>query len=140
MGTAGREHPDLRLVHRRASNTPCRSSPAALQKVATEGSMSRYTVMTEPNNFYLDENPAWDVEVYATAEEAIFCCKTMINDFLDDCVGQSTTAGQLYEEWDNFGSDPYIVPVDPNDESVYFVAREYVKERIRFLISRPRNQ
>jgi hypothetical protein len=33
-----------------------------------------------------------------------------------------------------FGADPYIVPVDPNDEHVNFDVEKYLKEQIQILM------
>jgi hypothetical protein len=100
--------------------------------------MSRYTVMTEPNDPTYDDNPTWDVEVYATADEAIFACKTIIDEFLDVHVEKCTTAQELYDMYVKLGADPYIVSVDPNDEQVNFNVEKYLEEQIQILMPKSR--
>jgi hypothetical protein len=100
--------------------------------------MSRYTVMAEPNDPTYDDNPDYDVGVYANADEAVFACKAVIDDFLDEYVGKCTTPEELYDMYVKFGADPYIVSVDPNDEQVNFDVEKYLKEQIQILMPRSR--
>jgi hypothetical protein len=39
----------------------------------------------------------------------------------------------LYEQYEGFGDDPFVVPVDPNDAPVAFSAWGYAKERCKVL-------
>ncbi len=56
-------------------------------------------------------------------------------DFLDRYVEDCKTAEELYDMYVKFGSDPYIVSADPNDEQVTFDVEKYLKERIQVLMS-----
>jgi hypothetical protein len=48
-------------------------------------------------------------------------------------IGRQYTA--LYEQYEGFGDDPFIVPVDPNDAPVAFSAWPYAKERCTAIIA-----
>jgi hypothetical protein len=100
--------------------------------------MSRYTVMTDPNDPTYDDNPPSEVGIYPTADEAILACKTVIDEFLEVYVEECTTAAELYDMYVKFGADPYIVSVDPNDEQVNFNVEKYLKEQIQILMPKSR--
>lgn len=103
-------------------------------RVTREASLSRYTVMTEPNYPEFDDNPPSEFGVYPTADEAIFACKAFIDGLLERYVEKCTTANELYDMYVKCGSDPYIVSVDPNDEQVNFNVEKYLKEQIQILM------
>jgi hypothetical protein len=51
------------------------------------------------------------------------------------CHWAGMTAAAPYEQYEGFGDDPFIVPVDPRDVPVAFSAWAYAKERCEVLAS-----
>ena len=65
----------------------------------------------------------------------IVACKRIVDEDLNELNEPGTTTAQLYEHYVHFGLDPFIVPVDPNDEGIKFSGWIYAKERCSFLAS-----
>jgi hypothetical protein len=79
--------------------------------------MSRYKVLVEDNFHYMDERERYEAGVFSSAEEAIAECKSIVDAELtgyDDYMPR--TADELFELWVLFGPDPFIVPINKNDE------------------------
>jgi hypothetical protein len=92
--------------------------------------MTRYKVLVDDNFHFMREEYRTEHGVFPTAEEAVAACKRIIDSDLNDMNQPNvTSAAQLYELYQMFGDDPFIVPVDPNDENVEFSALDYAKER-----------
>lgn len=64
--------------------------------------------------------------IYETYEEALKECQRVIDDFLIESYKPAMTADELYNNYLNFGDEPYIRPGEKNSQ---FSASEYAKER-----------
>jgi hypothetical protein len=97
--------------------------------------MSRYKVMVDDNFHYMDETERVEDGVFATAEEAIAECKGIVDDDLNSTIADKPklTAKELYELYVHFGPDPFIVPINKDDEVPEFRAWDYAKERSQVL-------
>jgi hypothetical protein len=99
--------------------------------------MAGYKVLIDDNFHYMNEDYRGDGGEFATADEAIAACKRIVDECLEPMLGPGTTAMALYEQYEGFGDDPFVVPVDPNDAPVAFSAWGYAKERCEVLCAKP---
>jgi hypothetical protein len=97
--------------------------------------MSRYKVMVDDNYHYMDEDERYEHGVFPAAAEAIAACKRIVDSDLDELMKPSMTASELYDAYKQFGRDPFIVCVKPDDERVDFSAWTYAEERSRVVAS-----
>lgn len=85
-----------------------------------------YQVFVDDNYHHMDEEERYKHGEFATFEEALTACKTIVDECLQSMYKEGMTAGQLYAVYTGFGEDPFIV-----GESVpfRFSAWDYAKER-----------
>jgi hypothetical protein len=116
---------------------PFHNSPAFSQRRAAEveAAMSHYKVMVDDNFHYMDEDERYQHGVFSTAEEAIAACKRIVDDDLEQAIKPGMTAAELYESYTHFGSDPFVVPLNPAEECVKFSAWDYAKEQSKIVAS-----
>jgi hypothetical protein len=88
-----------------------------------------YRVLIDDNFHYQDESERVQHGVFATAEEALAACRSIVDGFLIDALKPGMSADALYESYTAFGEDPFIVPVDPGEAPVMFSAWEYARRR-----------
>jgi hypothetical protein len=82
----------------------------------SEGTVAGYKVKIDDNFHFMTEDYRDDGGVFATADEAIEACKLIVDKCVQPMVGRpGMTAAALYGQYEGFGDDPFIVPVDPND-------------------------
>jgi hypothetical protein len=91
--------------------------------------VSRYKVMVDDNFHFMDEDERYEHGVFATAEEAVAACKHIVDTDLNELMKPGMTASELYDAYTQFGRDPFIVCVKPDDERVRFSAWDYAEER-----------
>jgi hypothetical protein len=103
----------------------------------SEAIVSRYKVLIDDNFHYMNEEYRDTAGVFETAAEAIAECKEIVDDCLKPMLQPGMTAAALYEQYEGFGDDPFIVPVDPNDAPVAFSAWAYAKQRCQVLGAKP---
>ena len=101
----------------------------------SEDTVAGYKVLIDDNYHFTDESERIQHGVFDTADEAIAACKLIVDECLDEQPGMSATA--LYEQYQGFGDDPFIMPVDSNDAPAAFSAWEYAKERCEVLGAKP---
>jgi hypothetical protein len=93
--------------------------------------MSPYKVMADDNFHYLEEDKRREGSVYATAEEALEACRTLVDlSLLDQYEQGGVTAETLYDRYTDFGDDPFVVALD-GAPKVDFSAWNYARERAR---------
>ena len=97
--------------------------------------MSPYKVMVDDNFDYMAEDKRYEHGVFLTAEEAISACKRIVDSNLNGFMKLGMTSSELYDAYIQFGDDPFIVCVKPDDESVKFSAWNYAEERSRVVTS-----
>jgi hypothetical protein len=91
--------------------------------------LTRYKVLIDDNFHYMDESERVTHGVFATADEALAACRSIVDDFLTDALEPGMSATDLYERYVSFGDDPFIVPVDQKGAPVAFSAWEYARQR-----------
>jgi hypothetical protein len=103
-----------------------------LQYRESEGAVSRYKVQIADTG---DDKRISGV--FATADEAVAACKLIVDECLKPMVQPGMTAAALYRQYERFGEDPFVVPVDPNDAPAAFTASNYAKQRCQVLGAKP---
>ena len=96
--------------------------------------MANYKVLIDDNFHFMDEDERVTHGLFATALEAVAACKLIVDECLEPMIQPGMTAAALYEQYEGFGDDPFIVPVDPKDAPVDFSAWGYAKERCEAII------
>jgi hypothetical protein len=93
----------------------------------------RYKVMVD-DNFHYMEDDRYEFGRFSTIEQAIAACKRIVDDDLSAFAkGKNYAPDDLYEHYVSFGSDPFIVALDPKDDRPCFSAWGYAKERSQVL-------
>ena len=88
-----------------------------------------YTVLIDDNFHYQDESERVQHGVFATADEAVAACRSIVDEFLDGAFEPGMSAESLYGLYTLFGEDPFIKAADPNDTPVTFSAWDYARQR-----------
>jgi hypothetical protein len=99
----------------------------------SEDSVAGYKVLIDDNFHYMDESERVEHGVFDTADEAVAACKRIVDECLEPMLQRGITAAALYEQYEGFGDDPFVMPVDPADARVAFSAWAYAKERCEVL-------
>jgi hypothetical protein len=85
--------------------------------------------LIDDNFQYQDESERVTHGVFATADEALAACRSIVDEFLVDAFKPGMSATDLYDCYTSFGDDPFIMPVDQKDPAVAFSAWRYARER-----------
>jgi hypothetical protein len=102
--------------------------------------MSRYKVMVDDNFHYMEEDERDEVGTFSTIEEAIAACKQIVDNSLRHLAkGKTYTPDELYDYYTSFGSDPFIVALDPKGGRPSFSAWNYAKERSQIIATQLEN-
>lgn len=88
-----------------------------------------YQVLIDDNFHYQDESERVKHGVFATPEEAITACRSIVDGYLTDAFKPGMTANALFESYTAFGEDPFIVPGRPEGAPVQFSAWDYARQR-----------
>jgi hypothetical protein len=95
------------------------------------GNMSRYKVMVDDNFHYMEEDERYELGTFSTLEEAIAACKKMVDDDLIAFAKERNyTPDELYDYYTSFGSDPFVVALDSEEDRPAFSAWNYAKEQV----------
>ncbi|RQH12687.1 hypothetical protein [Bradyrhizobium sp. RP6] len=89
----------------------------------------RYQVLIDDNFHYQDESERVKHGVFATPEEAVAACRSIVDEYLTDAFKPGMTADALFESYTLFGEDPFIVPDGPGDATIKFSAWDYARQR-----------
>jgi hypothetical protein len=85
-----------------------------------------FLVMVDDNYHYMDKDERWRLGAFATLDEAMAACKSLVDACLANYCKPSMDAKELYGQYVMFGDDPFILgPEDP----VKFSAWDYAKAR-----------
>lgn len=103
-----------------------------IQKPQAEEDKPKYKVLVDDNFHFMDESERYTLGEYETCEEAVEASQRVVDDFLDSRKDSAATADELYQEYTNFGEDPFIVSDDPNCK---FSAWEYAEKRCEELFN-----
>ena len=77
------------------------------------GSGYIYSVYVDDNYDLPPDDGRYKLGDFATLEEAVAACKSMVDEFLKVHASPDTAASERYEEYIHFGPDPFIVTEDP---------------------------
>ncbi len=94
--------------------------------------MPAYTVMVDDNFHYMDERERWELGTFATLDEALVACRTLVDRWLAENHKPSMTGAELYSLYTSFGEDPFILSGEGGRES-NFSAWDYAKDRAEAL-------
>lgn len=86
-----------------------------------------YYVFVDDNFHYMDEGERYNAACFDSYQEAVKYCKDFMDKELICMYKQGMTAEKLYDDYTDFGEDPYIRPNDDDEE--YFSAWDYAKEK-----------
>jgi hypothetical protein len=99
--------------------------------------VANYKVLIDDNFHFMDEDERVTHGLFVTADEAVAACKLIVDECLEPMVQSGMTATALYEQYEGFGDDPFVMAVDPKDAPVTFSAWAYAKERCEVLCGKP---
>ena len=88
----------------------------------------KYTVCVDDNYHFMDESERYTRGVYETSEEAIGVAQEIVDKDLNSLYKPGMTADELYQNYQDFGEDPFIVS---DDKDCSFSAWTYAKARCR---------
>lgn len=87
----------------------------------------KYTVYVDDNFHYMDENERYNAGCFDDYQDAVKFCKNLLDKELLKMHKPGMTAEQLYNNYTDFGEDPFIRP--HNDDEEYFSAWSYAEEK-----------
>jgi len=92
-----------------------------------------FTVFVDDNFDYMDEDERSVAGEFSSYEDAVAACKNIVERSLQHALSQKgpMTADQLYSHYTDFGDDPFVRPVPPDETE--FSAWSYAKERCQIL-------
>jgi hypothetical protein len=106
------------------------TEPAPASALQKGDLVSRYKVIVVDNFNDMDEDERYELGTFSTLDEAFAACKQMVDEDLREFAkGKNYTPDELYDCYTSFGSDPFIVALDPKDGQPSFSAWNYAKER-----------
>jgi hypothetical protein len=79
----------------------------------SEGTVAGYKVLIDDNFHFMNEEYRGTGGEFATAAEAIAECKEIVDECLKPMLQPGMTAAALYEQYEGFGDDPFVVPSIP---------------------------
>jgi hypothetical protein len=88
-----------------------------------------YTVYVDDNFHYQDEEHRYMAGEFASHEEAVAECKSIVADYLMSALEPGMTASALYSSYTMFGEDPFVV----GPHGAGFSAWTYAKQRCQDL-------
>jgi hypothetical protein len=99
---------------------------SGLDWIEYEGIEMSYRVLVDDNFHYMDETERYELGTFATLEAAIQAAKEVVDACLASEHQPGMTASQLYEQYQMFGDDPFIL--GPERGKITFSAWEYARE------------
>lgn len=75
-----------------------------------------YTVLVDDNFHYADEDERTEHGTYETADAAIEAARTIVLESLRSVYEPGMSAEALYEKYQSFGDDPFVVGPEPRPE------------------------
>lgn len=104
--------------------------PPPTPEPAATPSQGPYKVMIDDNFHYGDRDGGYFLARFPDCESALEACKKVLNNFLDQAMTDGKTEEEVWEQYTQFGLDPYIVVKDGAPECP-FSAWDYARQRIR---------
>lgn len=91
----------------------------------------RYEVLIDDNFHDQDESERVRHGDFATEEEAVSACETIVDECLTEWFKSGMTADDLFRTYLQFGDDPFVRAIRPEGPPVKFSAREYAEKRCK---------
>lgn len=88
-----------------------------------------YRVFVDDNFHYMDEEYRYARGSYRDCESATAACKSLVDNFLADHYRPGQASDELWQQYRDFGEDPWIATDDPDCRP--FSAWSYAKERCK---------
>lgn len=85
-----------------------------------------YRVCIDDNFHYMDASERSDSGIYSNAQEAIAAAQQIVDKSLRHLYKPGFTPERLYDDYQDFGDDPFIVS---DDQNCKFSAWTYAKSR-----------
>lgn len=92
----------------------------------------KYTVYVDDNYHYMDESERYKLGEFETANEAVNEAQALVDGFLISTYKPEMTADELYQSYQDFGEDPFIVS---EDKDCSFSAWTYAKEKCQEIVT-----
>jgi hypothetical protein len=89
--------------------------------------------MVDDNFHPMDEAERYEIGVFNTWDEAVAASKQIVDEHLSRCFRPGITAEQLYQGYQGYGEDPFVVVVPPDTAKGEFSAWLYAEQRSREL-------
>jgi hypothetical protein len=96
-----------------------------------------YSVMTDDNFHFMNEAERCTSGTSGTIEEAIAACRKIVDRFLEHLLKPGMTAEALYDDYRDFGEDPFVPGVPPSKFSAWDYAKERAAELTATAIASP---
>ena len=93
--------------------------------------MPRYRVVTVDNFHYMEDDANAESSVFETYNAAVAACREIVDRSLAWHHKPGMTAERLYDDYIDFGDDPFIVAIGDAPLGEKFSAWSYAKERCR---------
>jgi hypothetical protein len=85
--------------------------------------MSAYHVRVYDNYHYMDEDEAYDLGPFETAEEALEAARQIVRESVRSVAEGCTTVGEVMSQYKSFGDDPVVI----GSPTVQFSAWNYAQ-------------
>ena len=90
--------------------------------------MGRYQVVIADNFHYMDRDEFVSHRCFKNGDAAAAAAMAIVDEWLHDALLQGVEPANLYETYQAFGDDPFILALDGSPD-VEFSAWDYAKER-----------
>jgi hypothetical protein len=88
----------------------------------------KYLIKVDDNFHYMDESERSDAGGFENAEAAVKAAREIVDKSLLHLYREGMTADELYEYYQDFGDDPFIVT---DDQNCQFSAWRYAEQKCR---------
>lgn len=92
-----------------------------------------YEVLIDDNFHFMDESYRIKRGMFSTLAAAVDACKRIVNESLESAFEAGMSASYLFQQYQNFGEDPFIIPRGTREEisavTVEFSAWDYAEQR-----------
>ncbi len=95
--------------------------------------MPLYKVLIDDNYHYMDAEARYEHGRFDTAEQAVAACRKIVDAGLREQYKPGMSAAVLFHLYENFGDDPFIVPLDRTAPDMQFSASDYAQEQCQLM-------
>lgn len=87
----------------------------------------KYFIYVDDNFHYMDEDERYTAACFENYQDAVKYCKNFVDKELLRMYKPGMTGAKLYDDYTDFGEDPFIRPHNDNEE--YFSAWKYAEKK-----------